>query len=129
MTPGIDLSIVFADEHLLELRVWASNGRFAGQADLYTPLDAPADLAAVLRAFPSSTTDRRDFELGTREDRSRVQLRFSCSDSLGHVVAEVDLCSSPLGGTGPESARFRVQVEPAGIDAFVRELREMARTV
>jgi hypothetical protein len=60
---GIRISVIYTDEHLIELRVMASNGTFAGQADVYADADAPAEFARVLRGFPASRSDTREFEL------------------------------------------------------------------
>jgi hypothetical protein len=48
METGIRFSIIYSDQHLLELRIEASNGVFSGRADVYANLDAPREFAATL---------------------------------------------------------------------------------
>jgi hypothetical protein len=53
MKTGVQISIIYTDEHLIELRVSASNGVFAGQADVYASAEALALFALVLHlTFP-----------------------------------------------------------------------------
>lgn len=61
---GVRISVIYTDEHLIELRISASNGLFAGQVDVYAESGAPAEFAVVLSGFPKTQGDVREFELG-----------------------------------------------------------------
>ena len=130
---GIQISVIYTDEHLIELRVTASNGVFAGQADVYANIDAPAEFAGVLRGFPVSQSDAREFEigdLGTANAGGGAGFRFHCVDSVCHAVAEVRLQSDSLRGGGvSDYAVLHVPVEAASVDAFVEQLEGMAAVV
>ena len=130
---GVRISVIYTDEHLIELRVSASNGAFAGQADVYADSEAPAELAAVLRGFPKSQDDVREFELGSFDAAyagGGAGFRFYCLDSVGHAAAEVRLRTDPnVEGGVSDIAVFHISVEAAAVDSFVTELERMAAAV
>jgi len=130
---GVQISIIYTDEHLIELRVQASNGVFAGQADVYANLEAMIEFAGVLRGFPTSHSNTREFELGTLDATSSgggAGFRFYCVDSVGHAIAEVRLrTDARLGTGGSDAAAIHIPVEGAGIDSFVGELERMTAEV
>jgi hypothetical protein len=133
MKIGVHLSIIYTDEHLIELRVVASNGLFAGQADVYADSEAPAEFAGVLRGFPSSHGDTREFELGSFDTEfagGGAGFRFFCLDSVGHASAEVRLRGDPkVKGGMSDTVLLHIPVEAAAIDSFVAQLTRMAAVV
>jgi hypothetical protein len=133
MSVGIEVRVVHVDEHLIELRVWASNGTFTGQVDIYANSAVPAETADKLRGFPSSKDDTREIELGTfRTDAAGggAALRFCCNDSAGHVTVVVWLQGDvSRSGAGVENATFSVPIEAAAVDRFVQQLERMSSTV
>jgi hypothetical protein len=130
---GVRISIIYTDEHLIELRIAASNGVFAGQVDVYADAYAPAECARTLHNFPTSPGDIREFELGdlnTGNAGGGAGFRFYCVDSLGHALAELRLQSDPLRGGGvSDSAVLHIPVEAAAVDEFVEQLGRMAAVV
>jgi hypothetical protein len=130
---GVRISVIYTDEHLIELRVNASNGVFAGQADVYADSEAPSELAAVLRGFPKSQDDVREFELGSFDAAyagGGAGCRFYCLDSVGHAATEVRLRTDPNVESGvSDLAVFHISVEAAAVDSFVTELERMAAAV
>src|SRR3712207_6482776 len=98
METGIHIAVIYTDEHLIELRVKASNGVFAGQAEVYADSEVLAEFAAVLRGFPASQNDSREFEIGSFDAAyagGGAGFRFFCVDSVGHASAEVKLRGDP----------------------------------
>jgi hypothetical protein len=94
MKPGIELSVAYSDEHLVELCVVASHGQFSGRANVYAALDTPGALADLLSGFPAKPGDVRNFDLGASAEatsQGSATLRFYCRDSAGHVAVEVQL--------------------------------------
>lgn len=126
MKAGLQISVVYTDEDLVELRVTASNGVFAGQVDVYADFDALTELAEVLRDFPGGRSDERAFEVGSLDSAyagGGAGFRFYCLDSVGHAAAEVRLRSDPEAGGGvSDTVVLHVPVEAAAIDAFVVQL-------
>ena len=68
MKSGIHISVLYNDEHLLKVRIRASNGVFASQADVYADFGALTELANVLRGFPAGRDDTREYETGAFDD-------------------------------------------------------------
>lgn len=133
MNTGIKFEVIWLDEHIVEVRVTASNGRFAGTADCYSAHDGIPRLAAAVRGFPVSNTDRREMEIGTL-DPSRAgggaKLVFRCVDRAGHAVVDVVVRADPRGHEGvAETASFSIPVETAAIDEFVTALSAMRSVV
>jgi len=130
---GVRISVIYTDEHLIEVRVTASSGTFAGQADVYADADAPAEFARVLRGFPDSHSDTREFEIGDLDPANAgggAGFWFRCVDSMGHAMAEVRLRSDPLRGGGlSDAAVLHIRVEAAAVDAFVEQLAVMSSAV
>ena len=130
---GIQVTIIYVDEGLIEFQVRASNGRFAGQAELYAPLEILAEFAGVLRGFPTSHTDTRKFELGTFDEAyggGGVSFHFYCIDSLGHAMAKVKFRDDSRRWLGAiDVADFHISVEAAAIDSFTGELEKIISVV
>lgn len=133
MDTGIKFEITWMDEDLIEVRVHASNGRFAATADCYCGPDAIARLAEAARGFPSSSEDRRELEIGTSDSGfagGGATLVLRCVDRAGHAVAEVAVRSeSRMSGWPAETASLSFPVEPAAIDDFVADLGSMPLVV
>jgi hypothetical protein len=87
METGIQFSIVWSDEHLLELRIEASGGVFSGRADVYAHLGTSREFAATLNGFPIKPNDVRIIETGTfdSEYAGASQQGRIRDDRVGHA--------------------------------------------
>jgi hypothetical protein len=125
---GLQIAIVWDDPpDLIEVRVRASNGFFAGDVRAYAAPDALGALADAIEGFPRASTDLREFSLGgfgPSVAGGAVSLRFTCADRAGHAVVELRMESGEQADR-PETVRFSFGVEPASLDRFVRELRQV----
>jgi len=126
---GVQISVIYTDEHLLELRVWASNGLFAGQTEVYADSAELTKVASVLRGFPANPSDTREYELGTFDAAyggGGARFRFCCTDSSGHALAEVRLRTDARLGVGASDvATIHIPIEGAAIDSFVEQLERI----
>ena len=133
METGIRISVIYTEEYLLQLRVAASNGFFAGRAEVYGHHSDASDFASALRGFPSRADDVREFELGPMSiDSAAVgaKFRFYCVDPVGHSLAEVTLRHDPYRPGGSfDSAVFSIPVESSAVDMFVDQLKQMSPSV
>jgi hypothetical protein len=123
MEPGLTLEVLWGDQHLTELLVQASNGRFAATVACYVAHDCFLELAAAVKAFPKSSDDRREHTFvafAPAADGTGAKLVLRCTDRLGHCA--VDVVVNGTDGASPASAAFSFPVEPAAIDAFVAAL-------
>jgi hypothetical protein len=126
--PTLSLEVVWFDQDMLELRLSASNSRFAGQANFYAALDQPRDFAAEIEGFPRAAGDVREYEFGstTMKGYGGAKIRFACKDGSGHLVVQVAIHMNPIGEKAlVESATVHLETVPAAIDSFVEELRSM----
>jgi len=126
---GIRIEVVWFDDDVINLRVSGSNGRFAGSVELYASHDSLRQLAKAVRGFPVSTTDVREFELGTFDETEAgggTRMQFLCTDNVGHTAVKMNMRTDSRMRQGQtETAVFQIWVEPAGIDAFVMQLDNM----
>ena len=133
MNIGVTIEVIWLDDDLVEVRVAASNGRFAGAADCYCGHDTIPSLAAAARGFPSSSEDRREMEIGTFDPGyagGGAKLVLRCVDRTGHAVVDVVVRADTRGVAGlAETASFSLPVEPAAIDEFVAALGRMRSVV
>jgi len=125
--PGIEVTIVYEDTDLIEVSVLASNGRFSGLALAYASPDAVREFADLIAGFPRSPADRRAFTFGSFDPayaNGAASLELSCKDAAGHAVVAVRL-EAEREPDPPETATFRLDFEPAALERFVRQLREL----
>jgi hypothetical protein len=119
---GLEIELLWMDEHAAEYRLRAGNGRYAGEADFYDNHESFSRIASCFRGFPETADDQREIELGTfnpDHGGGGVHVRLSLVDRAGHAVASVRLRSETSDGS---SAEFSFQVDAAGIDRFVTHL-------
>jgi len=130
---GIEVALIWLDQDVLEFLFTCSNGRFSGQAEIYLSHDGLSEMAEALSGFPSHTKDSRHFELGTfNPDHADggIRLHFRCTDSVGHAEVEVKLRGDACMGLGElESVALRIPVQPAAIDSFVSQIRQIEKQV
>ena len=130
MKLGIHIVVLYDDEHLLKLRVSASNGVFAGQADVYADSDDLAEMAGILKGFPNGRNDAREFEMGTFDKNyagGGAGFRFFCVDSVGHALAQVRLYADARREADVNDlATVHVPVVAASIDSFIEGLGRIA---
>jgi hypothetical protein len=129
MVTGIEVSLEWWDDDVVILRVRASNGRFAGETELYAAHDAMPQLANALRGFPVNSSDIREYELGTFDPayaKGGARLKLLCTDGVGHTAATIQLYSDEhRGSERGETASFGMTIEAWAVDAFVQQLQGM----
>lgn len=132
MENGINIRVVYFDQHVIEVVFGCSNGYFSGTAEIYLDHDGLSKLADALSGFPSSPDDSREVRIGTFDPSHAdggVLMNFRCRDSVGHAIAAIKLRGDGSKGFGElQSVALRIPIEPAAIDLFVRQLRQMDST-
>jgi hypothetical protein len=126
--PTLEIEVVWADSDLQEVVVSASSEHFAGRVNLYAGPAELSELAEVLRGFPRSADDRREYKLGQDNlaGYGTARLVFFCKDSTGHVIAQVELRGNPEEPKlGAEFSVVQVTAVAADIDRFEQELRSI----
>jgi hypothetical protein len=102
----------------------ARSPTFAGSALAWGNTDNHLKLAEALTGFPSNTSSRLSYRLGT-PGTGTCTLEFFCTDKLGHIGVWASMeAEYPVGNDlGFEGARIFLRCEPAAIDSFVESLR------
>lgn len=114
------------DQKLIEIVFACSNGHFSGTCEVYVSQDELSELVGTLKGFPVRGSDTRSVELGTFDPKyadGGVKMNFYCSDSRGHLIAEIKLRGDGCKALGEvESVALRVPIEPGGLDSFLAQI-------
>jgi len=133
MLNRVNLEVIWFDQDVIEVLLSCSNGYFAGASEIYVSHHGLSELADALQGFPSSVSDIRTVELGTFDPNHAdggLQMCLYCKDSSGCVDAELKLRGGGCKAFGEmESVALRMHLEPAGIDAFVLQLKRVDATI
>lgn len=125
MNPGIQITVIYTDQHLLQVEVKASSLAFAACVDTYVDHFRLKAVAEELRGFPRDPTDSRRVEL-----TENVSFSFSVLDGVGHVMVKVELESDGFSkSVFCGKAMFNIGIEPAAIDDFVHQLADLTADV
>src|SRR5450756_2389436 len=128
MSTGLKVTYLWHDTDVIEVQVTAGNARFWGTADVYIGTDGLIDAAATLAGFPSDNRDKREVYFGAIGKKSAggaVRLEFYCSDLAGHAAFRAMIEGDYGEQEVAESATVCVNFEPAALDAFIVELRQV----
>ena len=128
MIKGIQIEVIDDDPDYLKLRISATNGEFAGVADVYVSPEGALELATKLDSFPRSPLDTREVLLGSfgrAQAGGAAKVRLFCSDSCGTSWVEVQIESGVEVAGSVQTTLVVVPVEATGIDKFLLELRAL----
>ncbi|GLS83748.1 hypothetical protein [Paraferrimonas haliotis] len=129
MESRIEISSIWEDECLFEIRINGTNGTFAGQADCYTSRNEIEKLGKILEKFPSSVTDTLEFASRAKPDLSYFSMSGFCTDSCGHTLLAITIAHI-VSFTNVRDENYKVnfdlKVEPQSINHFGRQLQRIA---
>ncbi|MDR3734909.1 MAG: hypothetical protein P4L10_05150 [Acidobacteriaceae bacterium] len=130
MNAGLKITYLYHDADVIEVRVIAENERFRGSVDAYVGTNYLFEAAAELKGFPKDRQDKREIIFGSAGPKfagGSVRLEFYCKDLAGHAafraVIEDDYRQQEL----TQSATVFVDFDPAALDQFLIELKEVER--
>ena len=127
---GVRVTAVDPDPDYLGIEVHVSSRRYSGTAFVYSVGDLER-LASGICGFPSSASDARWVELGTKEEHiagGYCSLRFSCIDGAGHIFLAVSIKEDRGHSDIHTSAEFGFNIEGAArIDEFVKALQSVIK--
>jgi len=124
----VQLSCWYHDTDVVELKVSAWNGTFAGSTRLYVGQGDLADTATLLAGFPAGLSDRREVTFGAFGPKSAggaMNLKFSCIDGAGHCELHCMVEADYDRRDAPERVEMLCAFEPAALDQFVEQMREL----
>lgn len=130
MQPGFQFSLLWYDQDVLGVHVSASNLKFSGTANVYEAIGGLAEAADKLEGFPRNPTDSRELEFGSfgpKTAGSAVSMRFYCKGGAVRTYVEASIESDHRCFPTAETVHLFAAVEPAAIDIFVSQLRDLKR--
>ncbi len=131
MDPGLEIKYVWNDEDVVEIRLSASNGSFAGVMEAYFGVGELAEIAESLTGFPTNHNDTRDISFGSTSMSAAggaASLHFFCMDRTGTAFIDVSIVADPVSFDGGQRARFALPIEAHALDVFVTNLRVLEQS-
>lgn len=122
--------IVWKDEDVIELDVWASNGRYSGQTRIYATSDELEEMSRNLPRFPKDVSAKYEQTFGEKGGVSCVSLKFYCFNKAGHAAVQVymeDQVPTDYREEEKNKVELEIKCEAASIDEFSRQLNEMGK--
>jgi hypothetical protein len=129
MESKLVISSFWEDEDLFEIRIYGSNGSFAGEAECYTTRKQITELGRILETFPTSVRDTFEFATRSKPDHSYLSILGMCTDNSGHTLFAITIAHiESFSNTRNENYRvnFDLKIEPQAINTFGLQLQRIA---
>jgi hypothetical protein len=124
----LDFEVVWHDRDMVEVRVEASNGDFAGTTLAYTSRKDLLRLADSVALFPRRADD--GFKFSSSGQHPRVALAFYCIDGAGHGAVRADLRRNLASNSRAEEedrVLLEIPLGGASVAQFAGDLRRIVR--
>jgi len=128
MNAGLKVAYLYHDGDIIEVRIVAENASFRGSADVYVGTDGLLEATAVLEGFPKDRQDTREVvfgAVGPKFAAGSVRLKFYCKDGAGHAAFLAEIEEDYGEQQEAQCASVTVDFEPASLDRFLIELRQV----
>ena len=128
MNAGLKVDYLYHDGDIIEVRIVVENLSFRGSADVYVGTGGLLDAAAVLEGFPKDREDTREVVFGAAGPKfagGSARLKFYCKDAAGHTAFLAEIEEDYRDQERAQSTTIRVDFEPASLDRFLIELRQV----
>ena len=122
------LQIVSKDEHMFELKVTASNGRYFGSTQVFDTQEPILKFAQTLKGFPQANNDLL-YETGLKNGFASFSMHFYCIDDTGHFGVEINLkdnFGTAFNYEVKNKMKIEIIVEQKAIDIFQKGLSKLA---
>lgn len=130
MDKKLRLEVIWKDEHMFELQVNVSNGRYSGTTEVYE-VDKPLlEFAQKLDGYPKGQTTLKH-TCGKKDSFSYLEMNFYPLDGSGKVGVLILLeenVATDYRENEKDKLKLELIVEPSAIDRFQKELITLART-
>jgi hypothetical protein len=124
----LSLEVIWKDEHMLELEVFASNKFFKGITQVYDKAECLYQLSEQLLKF-SNNSQPVFYESGEKDSYGYFSLRFYPVNSIGVTGVQIHLEENVLTEYRPEEKSkltLEILTELSAIDEFQRFLKTMS---
>jgi hypothetical protein len=124
----LELEIVWKDEHMFELKVTASNGRYTGTTEVYDTSEALTAFAKSLLGY-SSNSEMLVHETGKKDGYAYFAMLFYPFNSFGYIGLLINMeenAATDYRENEKDKLKLEIIVEPSAIDNFQRQLLRLA---
>lgn len=128
MNVGLQITYLYDDTDIIEVRIVVENQFFRGTADVYVGKGQLSEAAAALEGFPKDRSDKREVILGSSGPHfagGSVRLEFYCKDLAGHAAFRAFIEEDYRQDEHAQCATIFVDFEPAALDRFLTELQQV----
>lgn len=125
----LELKVIWKDDHMFEMQVTASNGRYSGITEVYDTTDSLAAFANSLYGFPKDEAVLVH-EAGEMDGYAYFQMKFYPFGHAGHIGVQVSMEENilpPYREIEKVKLKLEIVVEPHAIDVFQKALAQLAR--
>ncbi|GAA4042621.1 hypothetical protein GCM10022409_30690 [Hymenobacter glaciei] len=123
------LEVIWKDDHMFELRVTASNGRYSGITEVYDTTESLAAFANSLYGFPQHD-GVLVHEAGEIDGYAYFQMKFCPFGNAGYISVQVSLEENifpPYREIEKVKLKLEIVVERHAIDVYQKALLQLAR--
>ncbi len=126
----LKFEVIWKDEHMFEIDVLASNGRFKGNCQVYETSNSLLQFAMNLKGFPDGR-ENLIHKFGKKDSYSFFEMRFYQIGLTGIVGVQIEMEGNvPSDWRIEEKEKLIMEliVEPNAVDNFQKELVNLAKT-
>ena len=128
ITPSyLAIKVIWKDDHMFEINVQATNGRYLGTTDVYETSDNLANFARLLLNYKAE----KDlvYEAGKKDGYAYFGMKLSPINHSGHISLLINLeenVATEYRDDEKDKLKLEIIVEPHAIDVFQKELLKLA---
>jgi hypothetical protein len=124
----LTIKAIWRDEHMFEIRIQATNGRYLGTTEVYETSDKLAEFARSLSAYPKDKSSL-SYEAGEMDGYAYFGMKLTSINHSGHISVLINLeenVSTEYRADEKDKLKLEILVEPNAIDIFQKELLQLA---
>ncbi len=125
----LELKSVWQDDHMFELQVKVSNGRYAGRTEVYETKESLFSFAQKLIGYPENKLDDLFYELGEKDSYAYCSINFYIINTVKQVGLEIHLeenVATEYRKQEKDKLKLEIIVEAESISKFQKELSLLA---
>lgn len=126
----LKLEVIWKDEHMFELQISASNGRYSSKTEVYETKNSLFSFASSLQVYPSNSGILKHI-CGEKDSYAYFEMKFYKINEFGLVGVEITLeenVGTEFRTEEKDKLKMELIVEPNSIDKFQKELVNLALT-
>jgi hypothetical protein len=124
----LKFEVIWKDEHMIELRIYASNGRYSGITEVYEVSDSLLKFVYELNKFPFEK-EKLSYSCGKKDSYAYFNMDFykiGVSGICGVLITMEENVTTEYRKEEKDNLSMELIVEPNAIDTFCRELKSLA---